>query len=85
VLAGLTGSEDRLSYTLIGNTVNVASRIQQLTKVFHCDILIAEDTVDRLNNTFRMEKETPQRVKGYSKPITVFKLCDTGIKKGSRA
>jgi class 3 adenylate cyclase len=76
VLAGLTGSEDRLSYTLIGNTVNVASRIQGLTKVFHCDILIAEDTVDRLYSTFKMEKETPQHVKGYSKPITVFKLLD---------
>jgi adenylate cyclase len=74
--AGLTGSENCPSCTLIGNTVNLASRIQQLTKLFHWDILISEDTVDRHDGTFKMEKETPQRVKGYSKPVTVFKLCN---------
>jgi len=74
VLAGNTGSDDRLSYTLIGNTVNLASRIQDMTKTVKCDILVSEETVKVLKNSFQMKKEQPQTAKGYSRPISVYKL-----------
>ncbi len=74
VLAGNTGSEDRLSYALIGNTVNLASRMQNLTKSFHCDILISEETAKRMLHPFKMKEQSPQHVKGYSRPVTVYQV-----------
>jgi class 3 adenylate cyclase len=74
VLAGNTGSDDRLSYTLIGNTVNLASRIQDMTKTVKCDILVSGETVKVLKNSFLMKKEQPQTAKGFSEPITVYRL-----------
>ncbi len=74
VLAGITGSDDRQSYTLIGSTVNLASRIQEMTKLFACDILISEETVADLTHKFPMQREKPHTLKGYAKPVTVYQL-----------
>jgi class 3 adenylate cyclase len=74
VLAGNTGSRDHLSYALIGETVNVAARIQDLTKQFRWDILISEETATLLKGTFQLRREEPVIVKGYSRPVTLFRV-----------
>jgi class 3 adenylate cyclase/uncharacterized membrane protein affecting hemolysin expression len=74
VLAGNTGSEDQLSYSLIGDTVILASRIQDLTKELHCDILASKETAKRLRRNFELKKELPQMVRGRSKPIVVYRV-----------
>jgi len=76
VLAGNSGSEEQSAYSLIGNTVNVASRIQDLTRELGCDILVSQETVDRLTETFSMHREPPRFVKGYSRPIVVYQFLD---------
>lgn len=74
VLAGNTGSEDQLSYSLIGDTVILASRIQGLTKEIHCDILASEETAKRLRRHFEMKKELPKKIRGRAKPIVVYRV-----------
>ncbi len=74
VLAGNTGSEDQLSYSLIGDTVIVASRIQNLTKEFQCDILVSEQTAKRLRRPYELKKQSPRKVRGHSKPIVVYRV-----------
>ena len=74
VLAGNSGSEDQSAYSLIGSTVNVAARIQGLTREIKCDILISGETVKHLTVFPKMEQQPPRRVKGYSKPVTVYRL-----------
>ncbi len=74
VLAGNSGSEDQLAYALIGSTVNVASRIQGLTREFDCDILLSKTTAELLQGEFRMEDLPPRMVKGYSKKVCICRL-----------
>ncbi|MBL7224636.1 MAG: adenylate/guanylate cyclase domain-containing protein [Desulfobacteraceae bacterium] len=85
VLAGNSGSDEQSAYALIGNTVNVASRIQGLTKELGCDILASQETVEQLQGSFRMDKEPPRLVKGYSKPIIVYRILDSAASDKSSA
>jgi adenylate cyclase len=69
------GSQARLSYALVGDTVNLASRVQVLNKTCGTDILLTRATRDRLAAT----KEKVQRVgrfpiKGKSDEVEVFTL-----------
>jgi len=74
VLAGNTGSLAHLSYALIGETVNVAARVQDLTKKHTWDILITEETAEALKGNFLLKRESPVMVKGYSRPVTVYRV-----------
>jgi len=74
VLAGNSGSEEQSAYALIGSTVNVASRIEGLTREMGCDILISQETAERLKGNFPLLKESERLVKGYSRPIVVYRL-----------
>jgi adenylate cyclase len=74
VVAANIGSPDRLSYALVGDTVNLASRLQGLNKQFSTDIIISAATRDRINGHFSLKELPATRVKGKSEAIQIFTL-----------
>ncbi|MFW6054416.1 MAG: adenylate/guanylate cyclase domain-containing protein [Thermodesulfobacteriota bacterium] len=74
VLAGNTGSRDHPAYALIGDTVNKASRIQELTKDFGVDILIAEETRRMLGSAIPLRRHEAQSVKGHASVLVVHEV-----------
>jgi len=74
VLAGNTGSRHHPSYALIGDTVNKASRLQELTKKFGCDILIGQKTRDLLQSGIATEAKETAMISGVQEAIAVYKV-----------
>jgi adenylate cyclase len=74
VLAGNIGGAERLSYALVGDPVNLASRIQGLTKDFKADILISEATRKSIDASVSVEELPAVRVKGRAEEVNVYKV-----------
>jgi adenylate cyclase len=74
VLAGNIGSSERVSYALVGDAVNLASRLQQLTKDSGSDILVSGATRRLLDGEFAVAALPAMRVKGKSAEVEVFQL-----------
>ena len=74
VLAGNIGSEDRMSYALVGDTVNSASRIEGLTKQYKSDIIISQTTFNLLADSYDTEQLASVKVKGKEDEIIIYKV-----------
>lgn len=64
---GNFGSEDRMDYTIIGNEVNLAARLQAVAGLG--EIVIAHETYSLVNDIVRAKEQAPTTVKGFAKPI----------------
>ena len=73
-IAANIGSPDRLSYLLVGDTVNLASRLQELTKKLGMGIIISQATRSRLKADVPLKELPATRVRGKTQPVQIYAL-----------
>jgi adenylate cyclase len=77
MIVGNVGSERTLSYTVIGDNVNLGSRLESLNKQYQSHIIISEATRNRLKGEYLIRPLGSVRVKGKTKDVEIFEICIT--------
>jgi adenylate cyclase len=71
-IVGNIGFHDKLDYTVIGDAVNLASRLEALTRVYRHPIIVSENMYESAKNEFIFRKLDVVRVKGKDQPVGLY-------------
>jgi adenylate cyclase len=71
-LAGFVGSRERMEYGFVGRTVNLAARVQTLTRIHKVDILVTQALRDELDTRFVLVPMPAESVKGIDEPVVTY-------------
>ena len=74
VVAGAVGAAGRLTYTVHGNAVNLAARLEQLNKQYGTRILMSDKTAERCPG-FPLRKIAEAQVRGYEEPVSLYTVA----------
>ncbi|MGF1460568.1 MAG: GAF domain-containing protein [Leptolyngbyaceae cyanobacterium] len=76
VVSGNIGSQRKMEYTVIGDGVNLSSRLEGATKQYGCDIVLSEYTYELCSDLVWVRELDKTRVKGKTKPVSIYELID---------
>lgn len=74
MVAGNMGSRERFDYTVMGDNVNLGSRLEGLNKVYGTHIIISQATLDQVGNGFWVRSLDRVRVKGKAHSVVIYEL-----------
>ena len=76
VILGNIGSTKKLDYTVIGDSVNLTSRLEGLTKTYQCEVIVSHDTYIHIKDRICCRMLDNVMVKGKKNPIVIYEVID---------